>query len=269
MATAATSSYTDYGELQLRRFLTYSLALHALLAIAIAVGGYFKLFQGDQWSGIGGEQGGTKVTLVSNAGIPMPRPVIPTESQMVDPTQGLYKVDPPKLEQPPPDATKLPQFKKEKPLPPSPKSKEFKPKQPPPDNAVYGRGGTPDIPTGYSPNPGSSSGVALEGQGGGDFGSRYPWYVESLRNRIQQNWDQTTIDPALRSAHRGKAVMIFRIARNGTVTNISMSASSGNSSLDYSARRTLLSIGSAPPLPPDYAGSYVDVTFDFDLALAH
>lgn len=270
MATAVSSpAYADYGDLQLRKFLMYSLCLHAALGLALAVGGYFHLLEGNTWSGVGGEQGGTKVKLVSNAGIPMPRPVIPTESQTVDPTQGLYKVEPPKIEQPPPDATKLPSFEKKKPLPPPQKSKIFEPKKPPPDNAVYGKSGTPDIPTGYSPDPGASSGVAMKGQGGGDFASLYPWYVESLRNRISQNWDQTTVDSALRASRQGKTTMVFRIARNGAITNIGLSVTSGNRSLDYSAQRALLALGAAPPLPSDYRGSYVDVIFDFDLSLAH
>jgi TonB family protein len=268
MATAVTSpGYVDYGDLQLRKFLVYSLSLHAALGLALAVGGYFHLLEGNTWSGTGDELGGAKVKLVSNAGIPMPRPTIPTPSQMVDPTQGLYKVEPPKIETPP-DATKLPSFDKKKPPPPQPKSREFKP-NPPPPNAAYGRGGTPDIPTGYSQNPGASSGTAIVGQGGGDFASLYPWYVESLRNRISQNWDQTTIDPALRATHQGKTTMTFRIAHNGTISNIAFSVSSGNRSLDYSAQRALLNLGTAPPLPPDYRGTYVDVIFDFDLSLAH
>src|SRR5215472_15465164 len=109
MATAVSNPiYSDYGDLQLRRFLGYSLGLHAALGLFLAVGGYLHFFEGNTWSGVGSEQGGTHVKLVSNAGIPMPRPTIPTESQTVDPTQGLYKVEPPKIEQPPPDATKLP-----------------------------------------------------------------------------------------------------------------------------------------------------------------
>jgi outer membrane biosynthesis protein TonB len=44
-----------------------------------------------------------------------------------------------------------------------------------------------------------------------------------------------------------------------------MSESSGNRSLDDSAQRALLSIDHFPRLPSDYSGTYVDVTFDFDL----
>jgi TonB family protein len=62
--------------------------------------------------------------------------------------------------------------------------------------------------------------------------------------------------------------MTFRINTDGTVTNIRLFQSSGNQSMDYSAQRALLSVGSFRALPNDYMGSYVDVTFDFDLSLA-
>ena len=61
--------------------------------------------------------------------------------------------------------------------------------------------------------------------------------------------------------------MSFRISANGSISNIRMLQSSGNSSMDYSAMRTLQSIDGFRPLPNDYMGTYVDVTFDFDLAL--
>ena len=93
---------TDTDELTLRRFLVYSLFLHGGLALAIGFSVYYQ-FRGDAWGGVGGSEGNdTKVTLVSSAGIPMPRPQVFTDSQAVDPTKGLYKEEPkpPEIEQP-------------------------------------------------------------------------------------------------------------------------------------------------------------------------
>jgi len=262
-----TTAFANPYDLNLKRFLWYSAALHGSLILAAVVSALFH-WHGNEWAGLGGDQGGVQVKLVSSAGIPMPHPNLPTESQTVDPTQGLYKVEPPKIEQPPPDATQLPKFKLEKPLPPSPKSKVFEPKKPPPDNAVpYGKGGNPNIPTGYSPNPGGTSGVSIQGQGGGDFASRYGWYVDAMRRRINQNWLQNTIDPAVRTARVAHSVVIFRIYRDGTVKDLRLSQTSGNASMDNSAIRALQSASTMPPLPPDYSGTYLDVTFDFDLAM--
>ena len=252
-----------------KRFLGYSAWLHIGLIAAIALSVWIQR-SGNPWGGIGGGDSGVKVDLVSSAGIPMPHPVVPTPSQVVDPTKGLAE-EAPKIEEPKTDATKLPKFEKEKPLPPSKKSKVFEPKKPPPDNAInYGKGGGMDVPTGYSQNPGaSSSGVAVQGEGGGDFATRYGWYVESVKRAISQNWIQTSIDPSVRAARRAKATATFRINRDGSIKNIRLDTSSGNRSMDDSATRALLSIDKFPTLPSDYSGSYVDVTFDFDLSSTH
>ena len=127
-----------------------------------------------------------------------------------------------------------------------------------------------DIPSGYSQTPGAAAGgLAVQGQGGGDFASRYGWYIESVKRAISQNWIQTSIDPSIRSARRAKATTSFRIYRDGTIKNIRLDASSGNRSMDDSATRALLSIDKLPTLPADYSGAYVDVTFDFDLSSTH
>jgi protein TonB len=200
----------------------------------------------------------------------MPHEPAVTESKVADPSKTVHKEEPPKPKPPEPktDATKIPKFEKEKPLPPSRKSRVLEDKTREPDNAVPGHNGGANLPTGLAPNQGpSSAGTAVRGQGGTDFGARYPWYVDAVRSRVQQSWDQSAIEPAVRAAHRARTVMAFRINANGSISNIRMSQGSGNSSMDYSAQRTLQSIDAFRPLPNDYLGSYVDVTFDFDLSL--
>ena len=262
-----TTAVANSEDLTLRNYVIYSVVFHALLVVAV-LGASFLERRGNSWGGVGGKLGGTKVNLVTSAGIPMPRESAVTQSKAVDPTKGLYKEEPPKPPEPKTDATKIPKFTKEKPLPPSRPSRTLENKTPTPDNAVpYGKGGNPDLPTGYSQNPGASSGVAAQGQGGGDFGARYPWYVDAVRNRIRQAWDQSTIEPAVRAAHRAHSVVTFRINANGTVSNIRLFQTSGNSSMDYSALRALQNIDSFRALPNDYMGSFVDVTFDFDLSM--
>jgi len=256
------------GNLNLRNYFVYSVLFHALFTVVLLTASFFER-RGNTWGGTGGTLGGTKVSLVRAAGIPLPRESMVTESRAVDPTKSLHKEEPPKPPEPKTDATKIPKFTKEKPLPPSPKSRVLENKTPEPDNAIPGHGGVPNLPTGYSQTPGASSGVAAVGQGGGDFAARYPWYVDAVRTRIERNWDQTTIDAPVRAAHVALTTITFRINPDGSISNIRMSKSSGNQSMDYSAQRALISIGSFNRLPNDYMGAYVDVTFDFDLALAH
>jgi protein TonB len=255
-------------DLSLKRYFFRSIFFHALLIAAVFAAAYFDR-PGPGWGGVGGQLGGTKVNLVASAGIPMPKEEMVTASKAVDPTKSLHKEDPKPLPpEPRTDATPIRKFEKEKPLPPSRKTRTLENKDPVQDNDIPGQGGNPNLPTGYSQTPGpSATGDKVIGQGGGDFGGRYPYYVDGVRSRIQQSWDQSTIEPAVRAAHRAKTTMTFRISANGSISNIRMAQSSGNSSMDYSAMRALQSIDAFRPLPNDYMGSYVDVTFDFDLAL--
>jgi periplasmic protein TonB len=256
-------------DISLKRFLVYSAVLHVGLALAILLS-LFLQRPGDAWGGVGGgSDSATKVSLVTSAGIPMPTPTTPTLSDTVDPTKGLNKEEP-KPPEPKTDATKIPKFEKEKPLPISKPSKVIENKVKPPDNATnYGKGGGQlNVPTGYSQTPGAASaGLAVQGQGGSDFAARYAWYVEAVKRLISQNWQQNTIDASVRSARQARATVNFTIMRDGTVRNIRMDKSSGNASFDTSAQRALLSIDKFQSLPPGYSGQYVEVTFDFDLAM--
>ncbi|HEY6127351.1 MAG TPA: TonB family protein [Candidatus Acidoferrum sp.] len=260
------AAVSNSQEITLKPYLTASGILHAGLFVLLALSAYFHWNRGNQWAGAGGGGENVKVNLVGSAGINMPKPRI-AESQVVDPTKSLYKPEEaPKLPDPTP-AEKIPEFKHEKPLPPSHKSKVFENKTPEKPNVVPGHGGAPDIPTGVGEKPGSTPGLEIKGEGGGDFASRYGWYVDSVKRRIQTNWLQNTIDPAVRQAHTAHAVAQFTISRDGSVKDIKIVQSSGNLSMDNSGLRALLASNPMPALPPDYGKSYVTVTFDFDLSM--
>jgi len=277
-------------EVTLRKFLVYSAFLHGALALAIGLSAWYQ-YRGNQWTSVGGNLGAdVKVNLVPSGGIPMLKPDVTSDSHAIDPTKGLYKEEPkpPDIPEIPQDALAIPKFKDQTPPKPVPvvhpdkefkdeprkkpvvhPSKVFEDLRPTPNNAVnYGKGGSPNMPTGYGNNPGqTTSGVQIQGQGGGDFATRYGWYVEAVRRKIGSNWNLFEIDPAVRSARRAKSVLTFTINRDGSVKNIRMESSSGNQSMDISAQRALANASPMPPLPNDYSGSYVNVNFDFDLSM--
>src|ERR1700730_10178528 len=267
-ADAANPPFPSTDDLSLRRFLIYSLVLHAAIAASIIASVIFH-FQGNTWGGVGGaSEGEVKVNLVGSVGLPMPKPPDVTESKTFDPTESIYKTQPqPKPPEPPKPEIKTPAWK-EKSLPSQHKSRVFDNPQPAPDNAVAQNGGKMNLPVGTAQVPGAPNpGVNIQGQGGGDFASRYGWYIDAVRRKINQNWLQSTIDPAIRAARTARCTMTFSIARDGTVKDIRVSQTSGNYSLDTSAQRALLSSSPMPPLPNDYSGSFVNVTFDFDLGM--
>jgi protein TonB len=277
-------------EVTLRKFLVYSAFLHGALALAIGISAWYQ-YRGNEWNSVGGNLGNdVKVNLVPSAGIPMPKPDMTTDSHAVDPTKGLYKEEPkaPEIPEIPKDALEIPKFKDDQPAKPKPvihpdkefkdeprkkatthPSKVFEDLRPTPSNAVHtGQGGNPDVLTGYGNTPGAAtSGMKIQGQGGGDFATRDGWYVEAVRRKIGSNWNLFEIDPAVRSARRARSVMTFTINRDGSVKNIRMELSSGNQSMDISVQRALASASPMPPLPNDYSGSYVNVDFDFDLSM--
>lgn len=256
-------------QLPFKRFFFYSVLFHISLSVLMLLGVWVQR-SGERWGGIGGGDGSAvKVTLVPSTGIPMLQPTNAADSNVVDLTKSLHKEEP--LPPPPEiktDAIKLPKFEKEKPLPPSKKSRIFEKKTPEPDNAVPGKGGSMNLPSGFNNTPGPlSGGPAMVGPGGGDFAGRYPWYVQAVTRAISQNWMQNTIDPSVRAAHSAKTTVTFTINRDGSIKDIRLVQSSGNRSMDDSAQRALLSIDHFPPLPADYSGSYVNVTFYFDLGM--
>jgi periplasmic protein TonB len=266
----ANPPFASSEDVSLRRFLVYSLILHGTLAGAM-IASIVLHFQGNSWGDVGGgAEGEVKVNLVGSVGLPMPKPPDVTEAKTFDPTDSIYKAVPqPKAPEPPKPEVKIPEFTKEKrPKQIEKPSRVFENPTPAPDNAVAQHGGKMDVPTGTAQVPGAAApGVNMQGQGGGDFALRYGWYVDAVRRKISQNWLQSTIDPGVRAARAAKCTFTFSIARDGTVKDIRVMQTSGNYSMDTSAQRALLSSSPMPPLPGDYSGSSVNVTFDFDLAM--
>jgi protein TonB len=262
-------------------YMTVSGILHGGLIVLLALSAYFH-WQGNRWAGPGGGSDSVNVKLVGNSGVPMPKTPSLNESNVVDPSKSLWKNDvkpeppqPKKEEIVPPDLKKVPDFKtlekpNKKPPPPPKQNKAFEPKVPNPENAIPGRNlGSASVPTGAGTVPGSSStpGLAVKSEGGGDFASRYGWYIESVKRRIQSNWLQNTIDPGVRAARTAHAVVQFTINKDGSVKDIRIQTSSGNLSMDNSGLRAIMQSNPMPSLPPDYSGTYVQVLFDFDLSM--
>lgn len=263
----------------LKPFLTYSVVLHCVLGALLAVSGYLSR-QGQNWGGPGGS---VTVGLVGNVpAIPLPKPEVESPNRVVDNTKGLYKAEPK-----PPDVAKdavpipkfldnkVPKIKKPKEqaseMAPPPRyvtrpSKVLENKTPPPPNAVpYGAGGAPTVPTTSFTmgNQGATAaGMSFGGSQGGDFASRFAWYVQAVQRRVSSNWLQSAVDPSV--AYAPRVIVNFTILRDGRITNIEIQRSSNVQSVDTSAYRAVQASSPVQPLPPGYSGSYVNVSFWFD-----
>jgi TonB family protein len=129
------------------------------------------------------------------------------------------------------------------------------------ENAVpYGLGGQPSMS--YTQIASGAGEGGLSFGEGGDFAERYGWYVASVRNRISSNWLLSTISPNILTAPR--LYMTFTILRDGTITDVEITQSSGMPEVDRSALRAVLASNPLPTLPSDYAGNRVKVNLYFD-----
>ena len=108
----------------------------------------------------------------------------------------------------------------------------------------------------------TGAGQAGIGFSDGTFGEKYGYYVDAMTRRISQNWLQSLVDTRIQRAPR--VYVSFEIARNGTIDQIQIKQGSGIPSLDRSAERAIHASNPLQPLPSDYRGSSVSVTFYFE-----
>lgn len=253
------------GANSLKKPLVWSVGFHVLLFSSLLVSTLFS-HRGDSWGGLGGGDAVSVGLVAKLPGVNLPRPEAVTQSRVVDTSKGLYKTEPqPKPKEIETEVKKIPEFTKEKtPHYITRPSKVLEDTTPPPTNAVpYGGGGAPALPySQFTVSGQTQGGMGFTGPGGGDFLGRFPAYVDAVRNRISSNWLQSTVDPTVRWAPR--AMFTFQILRDGTVTNIQMTQSSGNRSVDNSALRAVLSSSPVSALPSNYSGSSVNVEFWFE-----
>lgn len=216
---------------------------------------------GENWGGGGGGDA-LSATLVSNASVPLPAPQEQTENVLASESKGLSESLPKEIEKPTPEAVPIPDQATKK------VSERAKPTEPPKkpqpvasNQIPFGQGGPVSGPYGVFNAGGAKGGFGFTG-GGGDFGSRYGWYVRIVQQKVSENWLKYEVDPSISTARR--VYITFDISRSGEPGNVQVSQSSGIPSLDISAVRAIQRIDTFGPLPPDYPGSRVSVEFWFD-----
>ena len=247
---------------RLGRALAWSAGLHVGVTVFLLV--YSMVFYGTSggtWgAGGGGEAiGATLVTTVPIAANPSA-----TQNVLANESKGITQSQP-KVEQKEPDAIEI-QGKNAKIKPKKQQQTASKEKpQPAPEEetnqVAFGEGGPVSGPYGTFSAAGAKGGFGFTG-GGGDFGTKFAWYVQGVQRTVSQNWLKYEIDPRITSAQR--VYVTFDIARDGHPANVRVEQSSGVPSLDISAVRALQRIDTFGPLPPEYSGSKVSVEFWFD-----
>jgi protein TonB len=146
--------------------------------------------------------------------------------------------------------------------PPTPtREKNPPPPEPETNQVAFGEGGPVSGPYGSFAAGGAKGGFGVTGSGG-DFGTRYGWYVQVIQRKVSENWLKYEVDPGITSAQR--VYITFDVARDGHPYNVQVEQSSGVPSLDTSAVRALQRIDTFGSLPPDYSGNKISVEYWFD-----
>ena len=254
---ASADIYSEHAGLG--RPLAWSAGLHVAFAVFVVLYTVFiPGFRGQGWgSGMGGDT--MSATLVSF--VPLPANPEQTNNVLATESKGLSQAQP-KVEEKEPEAIPIPG--KNAKIKPTPRTATQHKPQPEPEESnqiPYGEGGPVSGPYGMFNAGGAKGGFGFTG-GGGDFGSRFSWYVQIVQRKVSENWLKYEVDPRITEANR--AYVTFDIARDGHPSNIQIEQSSGVPSLDISAMRAIQRIDTFGPLPAEYTGSKVSVEFWFD-----
>jgi protein TonB len=243
------------------RALSWSAGFHIAVTAVILL--YSVIFKGSTGAGWGSGGGGSAigVTLVST--VPLPSTAPQNQNVLANESKGVTKSEP-KVEEKEPDAIEI-QGKNSKIKPTKPPTPTKSKPQPAPqeesNQVAFGEGGPVSGPYGSFAAGGAKGGFGVTG-GGGDFGTRYGWYVEVIQRKVSENWLKYEVDPGINNAQR--VYITFEVARDGHPYNVKVEQSSGVPSLDQSAVRALQRIDTFGPLPSDYNGSKISVEYWFD-----
>src|ERR1700683_3523709 len=243
------------------RALGWSASFHVALTALIVL--YSVVFTGSTGQGWGTGGGGDAMGVTRVSSVPLPTPAAPTQNVLANESKGLTKSEP-KVEEKEPDAIEIQgKNSKIKPKKEATPTKE-KPKPAPEQQSnqvAFGEGGPVSGPYGTFDAGGAKGGFGITG-GGGDFGTRFGWYVQVIQKKVSESWLKYEVDPRINSAER--VYITFDVARDGHPFNVRVEQSSGVPSLDISAVRALQRIDTFGPLPPDYSGSKISVEYWFD-----
>ena len=189
-----------------------------------------------------------RVSLVDASALPSPPSLKPTPPPVAPPPdeQGVRLPDmkKPRLAKPAPERPKTP---------PKPVTKAAPPTASPrPATAL---GATTLTPA----RVGSTGLVGSMGVDAADF--PFSYYLSLVRDRIAGNWQPPS---GLGSGEIAQAVVYFKIARSGAVTDVRLETPSTADFFDRAALRAVVLSNPMPPLPAGFPGGDLGVHFGFE-----
>jgi protein TonB len=157
------------------------------------------------------------------------------------------------VEQPRPEIKpELPPKQKPEPEPKKPEVKQPKPEVKAPEPELV------DDPPAETVDQTPALTVSGPSLAGTDSDFPFAWYVGRVEGLIARNWDPKQMGRVTSCA------IHFQIAKNGSVSQVTLIRNSGVGIFDREALRAV-STTKLPPLPPQYTGRSLGVTFIFNL----
>ncbi len=172
------------------------------------------------------------IVPVQALGVPQPEPE-PVEETRPEPPR------PAPVEEPKPART---------PSPTAPREDEARPSRSTPEPPKpRQRQGSP-LGSDIASSPFGAAGVGLDNP---DF--TYGYYVDQMLSMIGGAWVRPRV------AGRIEAILYFRIARDGAVSELKLVTSSGNEAFDQAALRAVRAAAPLPPLPASFSADSLGV----------
>ena len=222
----------------LRRGLPYSVFVHVLgLTLALVFGNRVATVPMQPPRSI-------RVQMVQMPrAVPQSQPE-PVTAPVVQTPQPEIKPDLPPKELPKPKPEPKPAVKKPQP--------EIKAPDPEPD--------TETLPA-TTETPLAQAALAPPSVTGTDEEFPFDWYIALVEGKIVNNWKPTQLNFGKRAVV--SCTVHFRIARNGTVSQVSLVRNSGVGVYDRESLRAVTTTR-LPPLPPQFKGTSLGITFIFN-----
>ncbi len=98
--------------------------------------------------------------------------------------------------------------------------------------------------------------------GGTDENFPFAWYISLIEGKVVNNWKPRQLGFGKRAIV--SCTVHFRVARNGTVSQVTLVRNSGVGVFDRESLRAVKTT-KLPPLPPQYKGASLGITFIFNL----
>jgi TonB family protein len=244
----------------LGRYFAGSVGVHAAIVGLIVLSGIWKASK-NEWGSEHASTGSVGIEMVKS--IPIPRTEAPENPLANDSKSNVPQAPAPvqlkeQVKVPEPAAIEIPDKKKRKVSPKVQSPAAFRPAMQYQANQVYSQ----------TPQALSSKMYGIQGANGVDvgpateLGNRFGAYVDEMRRRISAKWNQADV----RSLPSQYTAISFVIARNGAVSNVTVSHPSGNILLDTSAKRAVEDVNPLAPLPPAFEHNQTTVEIRFQVS---